>query len=308
MKNYIRRQDECKQVSTTGARALLVLIALVEGPKSFNEICDFLIECGIADKNISIDTTRVDIRTLKAIGCNITRATKKTNNKHVLTSHPFTLDLSESEINVLKFIYGKIAKICSPQKLLDYHYLFERIASMVKSEKTAEAVRGISLLKHVNIKLLKKLVNNEKTHNLIKIRYQPLHQKERDYDITIEKLGLRNDKLYIYCYNHTNKKRSFLNVEKIKQIFSNMFDKNSPKGLDIYVKFKLNSYNEYLLEENEIIEEECEEYAIITGRYFNEFIAIQRMLYFCPDCTIIESDDIKNKVLNKLQEMRMIYE
>ncbi|MCM1265344.1 MAG: WYL domain-containing protein [Candidatus Gastranaerophilales bacterium] len=307
MKKYIRRQDEVKQVSTTGARALLVLIALAEGPKSFNEIRDFLVECGIADRTISIDTIRIDIRTLKAIGCEITRATKKTDNKHVLASHPFTLVVNDTEIKALKEIYLKIAKYCSPQKLLEYHYLLERIASMIKSEKYAESVRGISLLKAVDIKLLENLVNNERTHNIIKIKYQPPNQKEREYDITLEKLGLRNNKLYVYCYNHTTQKRSFLNVARIKEIICNIFDKNSPRGLDIYVKFKLNSYNEYFLEENETIEEEHGDYAIITGRYFNEFIAVQRMLYFCPDCVILEPENIKIKVLNKLKEMRDIY-
>ena len=60
--NYI---DESKQVSSTGIRALIVLLALLVGPKTHNEVCDFLFSCGVADESYSIDKLRIDINTLK---------------------------------------------------------------------------------------------------------------------------------------------------------------------------------------------------------------------------------------------------
>lgn len=307
MENFIKQHDECKQVSTTGARALIVLVALAERPRTFEEIRDFLISTGLADKKYSIDTIRIDIRTLKAVGCDISKATKTNGHRYSLLYHPFRLFTSDNEIDALKRVYKRICRTASPGKLLEYHYLFNRLAGMIDDEKIKEKIYGISILKSVNIELLEKLVKNEKKHNKLRILYQPQHRHVREYDITIEKLAVRSERLYVYCYNHSNGKQSFLNVSWIKDIISSMFDKESTRGLDICVKFKLKNHEEYLLEENETLLEENREYAIIEGRYFNEFIAIQRMLSFGPDCIVMHPQEIKSQIIQKLKDMREVY-
>lgn len=307
MENFIKYHDTSKQVSLTGARALILLVALAEGPKKFEDIRQFVIDCGVADRAYSIDTIRIDINTLKKIGCEITKATKRNNHQYALISHPYKINISNEEIKALKVIYEKISKTASPKKLLDYHYLFEHIANITSLDEIKEQLLGISLLKSENLKLIKSLVADEKCHNRVKILYSLPHQEDIEYDITIEKLGLRNGKLYVYCFNNSNQKRSFLNVSRIKEILCTLFDKNTPVGLDTCVKFKLYSHQDYRLEENETIIEELENHVIIQGRYFNEFIAVQRMLSFGPDCIIEEPSKIKNTVISKLKEMRSVY-
>ena len=85
MENFIKYHDTSKQVSLTGARALILLVALAEGPKKFEDIRQFVIDCGVADRAYSIDTIRIDINTLKKIGCEITKATKR--NKSSVQGH-----------------------------------------------------------------------------------------------------------------------------------------------------------------------------------------------------------------------------
>ena len=195
MENFIKYHDTSKQVSLTGARALILLVALAEGPKKFEDIRQFVIDCGVADRAYSIDTIRIDINTLKKIGCEITKATKRNNHQYALISHPYKINISNEEIKALKVIYEKISKTASPKKLLDYHYLFEHIANITSLDEIKEQLLGISLLKSENLELIKSLVADEKCHNRVKILYSLPHQEDIEYDITIEKLGLRNGKL-----------------------------------------------------------------------------------------------------------------
>lgn len=307
MKQYTKYHESNKQISMTGARAFLIFEYLSYKPRSFEEIRNRLVECGVANRHYSIDTIRVDLNTLKAIGCEIKKATKKTNYKYELTTHPFKIKISTRELATLKKVYKKIAKIASPLMLLDYHFIFQKLADFIEEKTYKEQVLGISLLKSIDTDILKKLVEDEENHNKIKILYNTSNNKEHEYDITLEKLGLRNNKLYVYCYNHTLKKRSFLNVSRIKEIISKIFDGDSILGLDINVKFKLFNYNDFQLEKTEQIIENSEDYAIIQGRYFNDFIAKQRMLSFGSDCVVIEPEEIKQDIINTLKEMRSVY-
>lgn len=307
MENYIKQHDEAKQVSMTGARALVILLSLFESPKTFEEIRDLLVECGVVDKEYSIDTIRIDINTLKAIGCKITKATKRNNHKYGLLYHPMNLVLTPEEVKTLKKIYKKISKVASPNKILKYHKLFQKMSDMVEDDNIKNQLLGISILKGENINLIEELVKDEKKNNKIRIAYKPVGHPEEEYEISIEKLELRSNKLYVFCYNHTLSKRMFLNVSRIKSIICKMFDKGSSFGLDTTVKFKLNYFNDYEIEENETILESKNNCAIIEGKYFNEFIAIQRMLSFGSDCVVIEPEEIKETVINKLKEMRSMY-
>ncbi len=308
MKNYIKQFDENKQVSMTGARALVIFIYILKEPRTFEEIRQFLIDCGVVSKEYSIDTIRIDINTLKSIGCEITKAIKKTNNKYGVISHPFRLKPEISEIDAIKKVYNKIAKTASPRTLLNYHRLFAKIADYTDDNYIKEQLAGISILKDVKLDLVEELVSNEKKHNKIRILYKPASSDEVEYDITLERIGVRSGKLYVFCYNHNLGTRSFLNVSRIKSIICNIFDKDSTIGLDVNVKFQLKSHDEYELDENETIIEEHEKYVIVEGRYFNEFIAVQRMLSFSPDCKVIEPCEIKEKVIEKLEGMRLLYE
>jgi predicted DNA-binding transcriptional regulator YafY len=86
-----------------------------------------------------------------------------------------------------------------------------------------------------------------------------------------------------------------------------MFDKDSPKGLDTFVRFKLKNYSKLSLEETETIVEVQEDDCIVEGRYFNEFIAIQRILEFGSSCVVLSPDGFKAKIIEKLKKMRAMY-
>ena len=46
---------------------------------------------------------------------------------------------------------------------------------------------------------------------------------------------------------------------------------------------------------------------IIEGEYHNDFIAIQRILSFGADCTVLEPENFKKKIIEKLKSIRREY-
>ena len=178
---------------------------------------------------------------------------------------------------------------------------------MVEDKEIKESLLGISLLRHENIDILSKLVENETKHNKLIVSYKPATSDLCEYEITMDKVEFRNNKVYVMCYNHTTQQRMMLNTSRVKAVLDSLFDKASDIGLDVVVQFKLKNYESHKLEENEMVISENDGCALIKGRYFNEFIAVQRMLYLGSDCIIEEPNLIKTQVINKLKEMRVLY-
>lgn len=310
MENILSKyRDEHKQISMTGARALVMLVILLESPKTFEEIRDYMVESKIMEKGYSVDTVRIDVNTLKAIGCDISKATKRTNHKYILRSHPFRLFTNNSEISALQKVYDKMLKTMTADRIVLFHDLLNKIASLVDDYDLSEQLRGISILKQENIPVLKNLIEKCKKHNRVVLEYQPPYSEDyKKYDITIEKLAIRNRKLYVYCFNHSTNKRMFLNTSRIRSVISSIFNRDTTFSSDIRISFELKNYKSVDLEDNEVVIEEKGDNAIIEGRYFNQFIALQRILSFAGDCTVIAPDYVKAVIINKLKEMRSLYE
>ena len=46
---------------------------------------------------------------------------------------------------------------------------------------------------------------------------------------------------------------------------------------------------------------------IVEGKYYNEFLAAQRILSFGSACTVLEPQDFREKIIQKLKSMRNNY-
>ena len=302
--------EQCnpRQISLTGVRAIVILAMLSIKPCTFEELKDFLIQSNIVNREYSIDTIRIDLNTLKYIGCDISKATKKTNNSYILRSNPFQLSISEDEAQILSKIYKGIYKNLSIDRLLEYDDLFEKITTLISDENIKEYLRGISILKGLDKKLIQELLADARKHTRLTISYLAGNTKDIEYDITIEKLGFRSDKLYIYCYNHSIGKRTFLNFSRLKKVLVRQLRSDDIDTNDTIVEFNLNNYKDYVLETNEEIVNTNGDMATVRGAYYTDFIALQRVLSFGPDCVVLSPEGIKTTLIEKLQSMREQYD
>ena len=302
--------EQCnpRQISLTGVRAIVILALLNLKPCTFQEIKEFLINSNIVTREYSIDTIRIDLNTLKYVGCDISKATKKTNNMYILRSHPFQLTLDEDEVETLAKIYKNIYKNLSIERILEYDTLFEKLADVIQDEHIKEYLRGISVLKGLNKDLINELLSDAYKNTRLTIEYKPGASKSVEYDITVEKLAFRSDKLYIYCYNHTINKRTFLNFSRLKKILARALRSETVNVDDVYVEFELKNSQNYSLEETEEIISKKGDVIQVRGAYYTDFIALQRMLSFGPDCIVISPDNFKEQIVAKLQSMRSQYD
>ena len=298
---------DTKLISLTGARTLLLLTLLSTGPKNAEEINNFFLSNNILDKAYSKDTLRIDLNCLKSFGIKISRANKY-DGRYSLLSSPFMLKVTKKELNALsKLYYMDVEKLSIPQ-LITYHKLFNKLSEYVAPQEHKEFIKGISILKNVNIGLLEELYTDCKNKNLISILYYSPRLKEKEIKIETDYIGFRSNQLYLFGYDTDLKKNVFLNLTRIKKILLRFLRKDDTRAPLKTVIFKLKNFENYDLEPNEVIVNKTDNEAEIQGQYYNDFIAMQRMLYFAEDCTVIEPQELIDTILTKLSKMRKHYE
>ena len=107
----IAEKEELSQISLTGVRSLLLLWLLIKSPRTLDEIRDEFIKLNIMEPSHSNDILRIDLNTLRAMGCEITHATAKSGFKYILKKHPFSLNITSEEILLLKKVYKKALEV-----------------------------------------------------------------------------------------------------------------------------------------------------------------------------------------------------
>ena len=291
-------------------RAIALIGLLAIKPCSMEDIRNYFLDYGLIDSDQPDDIIRIDLNTIKGIGCTVSRSSKSTGYKYVLTEHPFKLNLTEDNVKILKKAYNKLKADLDIPKLLEYDELFRKLADNVNNSDIKEQLLGISILKHYNYEQIKKLYKEQIQKATVTISYKkPTSSKEIQKTIVIQKLGYSSGKIYLYGYDTDNKVQTMLNCMHITKILSKQYEARPEQQREmIKVNFKLKLTDEDLLSENEIVTESNENEVFVEGSYYNDFLAIQRVLSFGSRCTVIEPAEIRNKVIEKLLEMRRLYE
>lgn len=301
------QQDSSKSwISLTGFRSLLVLRALLDAPKTSADLTSLLKTNKVTAKSLSIDTIRLTIKTLKDVGCKIQRPSKRNQYKYVLTDHPFKLNLTDDDIDILAIAGEKFAQNASWKEVLVLNNFFKKILSIsVNNEMKLKANDEISLLK-VDLNILKELINPETKGKKVNINYNSRKNGNETLDVIPYDVVFSNKKLYLRCYIFKYEKSSILNIENISKI--NSIDLNqSFEAKDSYeVIFEITN-SDFEINPNEQELEKIGNKRIIKAEVKNEFLFVQRILELGDDVKIISPDEFKDKIKNKLIEIRKVY-
>ena len=309
MDNLQKDKNLC-QISLTGARALVLLSMLIKKPHSLDEIRENFIKEKLLDDTNSNDIIRIDLNTLKAMGCVITRADQNTGNKFKLISHPFVLSMTKEEINVLKRSFNKIKNSLSISDLVNFDILFKKLAEHINGDELKQVLLGISPLKYFNIEYIKELEEDCKYNRTVCLIYEsPATKNRSEKEIIAQEVVFKNDKIYLYGYDLNLKEAVTLNIKRILKFLSRKDGNNNITSSNVNVIFKLRNFGIDGLQENEsIISGNFSDGFIIKGEYHNKFVATQRLLSFGPCCTIIEPEEIRENIIESLKKMRGIYD
>ena len=300
---------DINHISVTGARALVILGLLMMSPRSKKELMDNLIDYNLITESTSDEVIRGDLGTLKHAGCDIARACSKLDGKYVLLDHPFVLKLTIEEVELLKEVYNKVKKNADIKTLIDFEVLFKKLSDYVVDKDIKEALLGISDLKYFEPNFIQDLYYAvERQYQLDLIYKTPTSNYQSRKQIIAQKLVLQNGKIYLYGHDVERDKSTVLNVRRIIQIISRTFKKKNPESNLVNVKFVLSSELLDSLNDDEYVVEQNEEWLIVEASYYNEFLAMQRIMSFGEKCTVLEPQNFKESVIKKLKEMRGVYD
>lgn len=298
----------CNLMSLTGYRTLVILSALMESPKSNDEINECLFNDQYIGEKFSGDTLRIYINNLRAIGCEITRANKTNNQKYTMVSHPFAYDIQKSQLVALSKLYRGLYDKIDIYDVVEFEKFFTKISSFITNNQTKDFLMGISNLKSLDLKIIDELLLHCKNKNEIVIQYNSTKSGLREIQIVADKLAFRSEKLYLWGDNLTHKEYSYFAVDKIKKISFIKHLKSNEKIPTINLVYELYNYGDYKLEENESLLASDKDKLTIEAKSKNEFDLMQKMLNKANDCKVISPDKFKNKLLKKLEAMKKIYE
>lgn len=305
----INNTVNCNLMSLTGYRTLVILGLLMESPKSTDEINEYFYNHQYIKEKFSNDTLRIYINSLRAIGCDITKANKSNNKKYELLSHPFAYDISKSQLKAIAKVYKNIYNNVEIEEILNIENFFAKLIQHIKNEHTKAFLNSISLLKHIDRDILDNILIHCKKKNQILFLYNSPKSGPKEIEIVADKLSFKSGKLYLWGNNLTHKEYSYFLVEKIIKICSIKILKNNEDFPFTKVIYEIYNHNDnYILEENEKLIEKTSDKLIIESNSKNEFSLMQKILYMTNDCKVIYPKEFKSKLLNKLKTMEECYE
>lgn len=300
-------KSDLSQISLTGARSLVILGLLIQEPRSLEEIREAFIKYSLMEESNSDDILRIDLNTLRAMGCEISRSCKKTGFKHVLLKHPFSLKIEKDEMDVISRALKKIKGNLDVNKMLEYDLLLKKISERVSDSETKEALLGFRFLKSYNLEFLSELKSICKNRETVNLIYKsPVSKEKSEKEIAAEELVFKNNKIYLYGFDKDLKEAVTLNIKRIISILSRKED-GSFETKKVTIKFLLKEFGVMGLDKNEKILECTNDGYIIEGQYFNNFLALQRIMSFGPLCKVIEPEDFKQQLVETIKRVKEIY-
>lgn len=304
----IAEKTELNQISLTGVRSIVLAGLLIMKPRSLDEIRKAFIELNIMEDENSDDILRIDLNTLKAMGCEISRASAKTDFKYVLGKHPFSFKTDITAINVIKKAYNHVKTNADIIDIIGYDDLFRKIASRICDDEPREALLGISVLKHFDVQMVKDLLHDCAQRRTISLLYKKTSSAdEGEKEIVAQKLVFQNDKIYLYGYDLKKQDSVVLLVSRIRSILARKLEKTNVEPELIKVCYLLETSALKKLQEGEIIIDVKDNQFVIEGSYHNEFLAAQRILSYGSKCVVTEPGNFRETIITKLKEMRKAY-
>lgn len=297
-------------MSFTGYKALVLFSLLAEGPKSYEEICNYFLNHPYLRESISIDTLRVYINSLKRIGCEVKRVRGEDKvSRYVILVHPFELKLTPEQIQSISKVYKSIVKKMDVKELLAMDNFFEKIGSYIKDDKFIEDMKKISLLHDINKNILQDLLDCCDKKEQIVINYNSPNSGKKDIEIIADKIEISNGKIYLYGIGFEYMQYGSFLLNRINQIKEIKLEKTIPYNLhEIRVIYELHCPPEkVILQDNEKIIDSDKNKTIIEVVTSNEFLLKQRLLEYGPICKIIHPDEFKNKFVELLKDMKAGY-
>lgn len=295
-------------MSFTGFKSIIIFSLLLENPKSYTEIQQYLTNHVYLHESVSIDTIRIYINSLREIGCKISKSTKSGITRYSIDSHPFELNITKEQAKSILKVFKAISKSIDINDLISLEKFFQKFAPYISDENLKNKLKNISPLNNIAPEMLKNLMNLAQNKTKITILYNSPNSGRKNITIIVDKLSINNGKLYVSGFNSEYKNYAKFLVSKIVRIISiNMHaSKLETPVLTVgYEVFNIDKSTEILPNEKVIKNENNKTIIEITSP--NKFDIIQRIMSYTNKCKVLYPGSFKSEIVNCLKEMKEGY-
>ncbi len=296
-------------MSFTGFKSILLFSLLTTGPKSYEELQESFRNHEYLHENISKDTLRIYLKSLKKIGCKIERSYKDGVTKYSISSHPFVLNIDDKQTESIIKIYKAISQSIEVSDLIALQKFFDNFSKYITNQDLKTKLAQISPLHNIDPKLIENLMNCTHNNSEITIYYKSDISGEKNITVLADKLSITNGKLYLYGYSSEHKNYSSFLVNKIEKIISINIHNKTLEVPEIIVGYEYTQdKNEKfeLLENEKIIKQNKNKITIeLTSK--NKFEIIQRIMFLSNKCKVLYPENIKSEVITNLKKMKEGY-
>ena len=296
-------------MSFTGFKSVLIFSALLESPKSYDDLKEIIKNHPYLNETISVDTLRNYFNSMCEMGCEIRKIKQDGVMKFYIEKHPFSLNFTKAQIKAIIKVYRAISKSVEVEDLLHLQKFFNKISDYVENEDLKLKLRNISPLNNIDENMLKELMGYANNNTEIVVLYNSGYSGRKNVTILADKLHIINNKLYLSGFNSEHNTYSSFPVAKIIKIVGVNIENKILKAPEIIVGYEYSETSDDkldLLENEKLIKSENGKVFVeITSR--NKFEITQRILSLSSKCRVLYPDDFKNHIVSILKKMKEAY-
>ena len=310
MKHFLKENKVTYNLMAfTGFKSILIFTALIESPKSYDDLKEILQNHPYLHETVSVDTLRIYLNSLREFGCNIIKTKENGILKFHIEKHPFMLRFTDEQIKSLIKIYKAISKDIDVEELMALMRFFNKISEYVENDELKEKLRNISPLNNINSDMIYELMKYANNNNEIVVYYNSGNSGRKNITILADKLYITNGKLYLSGFNSEHQAYSSFLVSRIIKIASVNFGEKVLNVPEITVGYKYcreSGDKTELVEGEKLIKTEGNtDYIEYTSK--NKFEITQRILSLSSGCTVLYPEDFKMHIIRTLKKMKEVY-
>ena len=296
-------------MSFTGFKSLVLFSLLLESPKTYEEICEYFRNHEYIKEDISSDTLRVYVTSLRRSGCEVLRERSPQGGKYSIVSHPFEFRITEGQIKGLMKVYRIILNMADVFDLLRYEDFLLKIADSSRCSELLDAVKKISIFNRVDKELLRSIMDYSKKKYKMTILYDSPKNGLEEIQIVPSGVEVLRSKLYLNAISVAYNQETSYHMNRIKKILDVDIENTVTVNLKpITVGYELNTLTPNMkLSDNERIVEIKENSVIIETDTTNLFMMKRRILEYGPICTVLYPQDFREDIINTLKTMQEDY-
>ncbi len=295
---------------------------LAKEPLTFEEInARFKAHPGVK-RTISQDSFWLYLNTLKSLGCDITRPTRRNGFHYTLQFHPFTYFLSLQDISILKEVTQYLDDRIHYRDVVYFqrwlHRVFQHAANKNREELEQQFFND-SRIQDFNAyeRLLGEIEQYCQLNQLLQILYQSPVSGRREIDFLPQKIFHHQGILYLFGQGADWDKSSMLRLDRIimvspaenPELHRLLLEKQLQK--QVFIIRVLNcprAHYEPLSDDEEVIPDPAAPgHLLVKLRTDNDFLLKQKLLAMGYQFQVLYPEAFNEEVCTTLREMKELY-